>query len=168
MAQEQWLGCSQDIQSKQNEDVWFSCAWKFSTAVRFGKNVHSFHFWNLIFFFLLTPSLWIVFTYGPGLHATTNFTNSTIIRRFTPKNRGCSDFSRFTIFRYFFVFLTYHRGFPECNRFCENSEKSGPQQFFALYDFSLLLVCLTNQNGFRIQQILRKLRKTVVAAICCT
>ena len=73
----------------------------------------------------------------PGLHATTNL---TILRRFATKNRGRSAFSRFTIFRYFLVFFTYHRGFPNSTNSAKIVKNRGRNDFLHFTIFCYFLV----------------------------
>ena len=56
-------------------------------------------------------------------------------------------------------------GAQKCTIF--SAKSSGSQRFFALYDFPLLLFLFSlTKWGFKIQQILRRLREIVVATIC--
>ena len=48
--------------------------------------------------------------HGSLMSRLDEITDFTIFRRFVKKNRGRNDFSHFTIFRYFFVFLTNQVG----------------------------------------------------------
>ena len=131
----------------------------------------------------------------PGLNENTNF---TIFRRFAKKNRGRNDFSHFTIFRYFFVFLTQPDGASEVNKiillklrkiaaatisptlrffvifyfshlpdgasefnkFCEKKGKIwGRNDFSLLTIFRYIWFFLLIRRHFRMEQILRKLKK---------
>ena len=96
----------------------------------------------------------------PGLNENTNF---TIFRRFAKKNRGRSDFSHFTIFRYLFVFLTQPDGASEVNKIILRKLRkiaaatiSPTLRFFVTF----LLFPLTRW-GLRIQQILRQKRENL-------
>ena len=80
----------------------------------------------------------------PGLHAITNL---TILRRFATKNRGRNAFSRFRIFRYFFVFLTYHRELPNSTNSAKIVKNRGRNDFLHFTIFCYFLVCLTYQTG---------------------
>ena len=99
----------------------------------------------------------------PGLHAITNF---TILCRFATKNRGRNDFSHFTIFRYFFVYLSHlPEGASEFNKFCEIAKIGAATTIFTLLFFVTFWFVSLTRRGFRIQQTLRKWQKIGAATI---
>ena len=94
----------------------------------------------------------------PGLNAITNF---KIFRRFAKKNRGRNDFSHFTIFRYFFVFLTQPDGASEVNKIILRKLRKIAAATICrtLRFFVTFSVFPLTRWGLRIQQILRKKRE---------
>ena len=95
------------------------------------------------------------FVYPTYQKALPNSTNSAKLRKLGPPT---TIFTLLFFVTFWFVSLT-RRG-SEFNKFCENGKKSGPQRFFLPFLFFSL-----TRRRFRIQQILWKYWKVVVATI---
>ena len=121
----------------------FTILCRFATKNR-GRNDFS-HFAIFRYFFVFP-------TYQTALP---NSTNSAKLRKSGPQRL-------FLLYYFSLLFGSSHLpdGASEFNKFCENGKKSGPQRFFLPFLFFSL-----TRRRFRIQQILWKYWKVVVATI---
>ena len=84
------------------------------------------------------------------------------------KIAAATTFRAFNNFPLLLCFSQLLEGAPNSINSAKIAKNRGCNDFLHLITFRYFLVCLTYQTSFRIQQILRKLRKIVVTAICCT